>query len=223
MPKLNTTIDNLEWKSNKVIGAVPSAEWTDAQYPSAKTLYNAYNTLLSNIYPIGSILTTATKTNPAATLGGTWTLVDKAFKNTYINLNSDHWTKANANIFGYSSIMLNDHVISLRLGLETTKAITAADVNNTALTLGTLNVSALGISTISQTVYNAVAFSDSGQSTICYKVSGNGQIDIFDVLNADGTHTMPAASSFYIYLVQPINHDAMQDDFCDKFYWKRTA
>lgn len=223
MPKLNTTIDNLEWKSNKVTGAVPSADWTDTQYPSAKALYNAYNTLVSNIYPVGCIMTMATNKNPGETLGGTWVLVDKAFKNTYTNLTSAHWTSKNATISNYSSIMLNDHVVSLRLGLDTTKAITATDVNNTYLTLGTLNVAALGISNFSQTVYSGVAVSDNGQCTICYKVSGNGQIDLYDVLNADGTHTMPTASSFFIYLTQPINYDMMQDAYCDKFYWKRTA
>ena len=47
MPKLNTTIDNLEWKSNKVTAANPSSSWTDTQYPSAKALYNAYNKLIN--------------------------------------------------------------------------------------------------------------------------------------------------------------------------------
>ena len=223
MSKLNATIDQIELNTNKVTGTAPSSGWTDTQYPSAKALYNAYSSLLNIQHPIGSIIITSTKTNPANTLGGTWVLVDKAFKNTYINLNSTHWTKANANLYGYSSIMLNDHTISLRLGLETTKAITAADVNNVSLTLGTVDITAFGISSLSHTIYNAVAFSDNGQSTICYRIATNGQIDLFDVLHADGTHTMPTASSFYIYLVQPINYDVIQDDFCDKFYWKRTA
>lgn len=45
MPKLNTTIDNLELKTNRVIGTVPSSDWTDNQYPSAKTLYTTYDAL----------------------------------------------------------------------------------------------------------------------------------------------------------------------------------
>lgn len=41
MPKLKTTINNLQLISNKVSGT-PSVSWTDAQYPSAKTLYDTY-------------------------------------------------------------------------------------------------------------------------------------------------------------------------------------
>lgn len=49
MPKLNVTIDQIETTTNKVIGSIPSPSWTDAQYASAKTLYETYATLLSQI------------------------------------------------------------------------------------------------------------------------------------------------------------------------------
>ena len=71
MPKLETTVDNLELKSNKIISTstVTPDAWTDAQYPSAKTLLNI-------AHPIGSVLTTSTNSDPALTLGGSWELID---------------------------------------------------------------------------------------------------------------------------------------------------
>jgi hypothetical protein len=218
MPKLDTTIDNLERKSNKVMGTVPSASWTDTQYPSAKTLYNTYATLLDMMHPVNSILTTATNTNPAATLGGTWELVDKGFKNAYITLDSSYWTGTNANISTYSNIMLADHTISLRLALTTTAAMT----DNTT-TLGRLAIESCGIDKLSHAIFCEAAVSDEGNCTVNYRIEQTGEVKIYDVLNADGTHSMASNSTLYIHLVQPINHLSMHDDFCDKFYWKRTA
>ena len=43
MPKLNTTLDNIETVANKVIGTTPSADWTDAQYQDEyQKLYDEY-------------------------------------------------------------------------------------------------------------------------------------------------------------------------------------
>lgn len=221
MPKLNTTIDNLEWKSNKVTGSVPSSSWTDAQYPSAKTLYNAYNKLINIAHPIGSILITATNTNPASTIGGTWVLVDKAFKFAYFDaaLNeADFWTNTNASLKQYSNILINDHEISLRLNIWLD-----IQLDDSELELGKLNVAACGITEFSHTIFSDVSISDGGNCTVAYKLSQDGTISVLEVLNLDGTHSMDSGQNFYINLVQPIYHTKMIDSFCDKFYWKRTA
>ena len=276
MPKLNTTIDNLELKSNKVIGATPSAGWTDAQYPSAKTLYSTYTTLNSGIssaatrcttlettcnnlvntcnaltsttagltttcnnlttsynslntkvtnflniaHPVGSVMITSTNANPASTVGGTWTLVDKGFKDTSGYITSTHWTAGTGELVGDqgSLFLLKDHIISLRLNLKNTEALT-----DTTSTIGTLKLNALGISSLALSVVSDVTASDGGQCTISYAIGTSGTVTSTDVLTIDGKHSLAAGNTFSIHLMQAISYPEMLDAYCDKFYWKRTA
>ena len=226
MPKLNTTIDNLEWKSNKVTGVTPSEDWTDAQYPSAKALYNAYNTLLNNIYPIGCIMTTATNKNPSETLGGTWELVDKTLRARQVKLDSTYWTAANATLGvggsgsdAESSCSFGDHGVNLRLRIITSTALDDTD----GVVMGTLNLEKLGIIHLHYATLFDIATSDGGQCTVNYCFDINGTLRVYDVQNIDGTHTMESGRYFYVDIKEEIPHTLMVDSFCDKFYWKRTA
>ena len=232
MPKLNTTIDNLELKSNKVIGATPSASWTDAQYPSAKALYSAYTSAISTAnsyaqslalnvaHPVGSIMITSSNASPASTVGGTWELIDKGFADISGYITSAHWTAGTADLVGAqgSLFLLKDHIISIRLNLTNNAALT-----DSTSTLGTLNLNALGITTLAHTVVSDVTASDGGQSTISYSVGLGGAITTSDVLNLDGKHNMAAGNTFSIHIMQAISHPEMLDAYCNKFYWKRTA
>jgi hypothetical protein len=213
MPKLNTTIDNLEWKSNKVISTSTNNpdSWTDAQYPSAKTLLNF-------AHPIGSVLTTSTNTNPASTLGGTWELVDKAFKGMYITLDNSYWTPVSATLGDRSNILLNNHMIAMRLNFTTT-----AELTDTPTDLGTLDLSRCGISALSYDILYNPIISDSGNCTMNYRMTQDGTLSVHEVLNINGTQSMPRGCDFFINIVQPVGHDKKLDEFCDKFYWKRIA
>ena len=221
MPKLNTTVDNLELKSNKIISTstiAPDA-WTDAQYPSAKTLLNV-------AHPIGSILTTATKTNPSSMLGGTWELVDKTFKNAYILLDNTYWTSTNSELVltteqGDSSaciVTLVDHTVHIRLKLRPAIQLTDSDI-----TLGTLNLAAVGVSDLLYTAFSQVALSDGGQCTVSYSMNNAGTVISHDVLNVDGKHVMAADQFFYVDVTETVTSSKMLDSFCDKFYWKRIT
>lgn len=224
MPKLDTTITNLERKTNKVTGTVPSSSWTDTQYPSAKALYNAYTKLVNIAHPVGSILTTSTNTSPASTLGGTWELVDKTFKTDYKTLNSSYWTSKNATLDGATSgltstVSWTDHSINIRLKLNVTTKLT-----DTETELGTLKLASIGVERLPYTIYYGVAQSDGGQCVINYSFAyETGTITVHDVINIDGTHTMESGQYFFIDVQEDIPHDIMLDSFCDKFYWKRTA
>ena len=217
MPKLNTTIDNIELKNNKIISTnpVPPTEWTDAQYPSAKTLLNI-------AHPIGSVLVTATENNPASIVGGTWELIDKTFRYQYITLDSTFWTGTNASIYPTStaaSVILSDHMFSLKLAVQVNIPIN----DDNSVPLGTLALRSCGIEKLPQHIMYAPAVSDEGNCTIAYYVGTDGQIELYEAINIDGTHSMTSGSVFYVYLNQPISHENMLDGFCDKFYWKRIA
>ena len=214
MPKLNTTIDNLEWRSNKIVSTNTAAPdtWTDAQYPSAKLLLNI-------AHPVGSVLTTSTNTNPASTLGGTWELVDKTFKETYITLTSDHWAATNAALSNYSNAFLSDHNLALRLHLTTNIALT----DDNSFPLGTLNLASLGASQLTYSIFYNTTISDDGNCSLTYRIDQDGLITVPEVLNVNGTHNMASGSNFFIHTVIPVDYGKMLDSFCDKFYWKRTA
>lgn len=228
MPKLDTTIDNLERKSNKVIGTTPSANWTDAQYPSAKTLYSTYTTLLDLMHPVDSILTTATNTNPSATLGGTWELVDKEFRVNQLKLDSSYWTNTNATLLTGGSTdddasicSWTGHSIFIRLGIYPTIELTDA-----TLSMGKLNLPALGITSLPYSTRFGVTSSDAGNCYINYSfLRDTGELIVFDAINVDGAHSMTVGTEryFYVHIQEEIPYTLMNDDFCDKFYWKRTA
>ena len=222
MPKLDTTIDNLELKSNKVTGTVPSASWTDAQYPSAKTLYNAYNNILNMLHPVGSIMTTAAKVNPAETVGGTWELVDKDAKDRWMQIPTTAWTPGAADINTYESnlsyVSLSQHTVHFRMFFSTT-----ADLTDTEIVLGKLDVAACGLVGIPYGILGEVAASDGGACTICWKLTTEGTLSVVDVLNVDGTHLVPSGQTFYLNFTYFAKSAELLDDFCDKFYWKRTA
>lgn len=223
MPKLNTTIDNLEWKSNKVTGPIPDASWTDSQYPSAKALYNTYNNLLNLMHPVGSILTTSTNVNPAEAVGGgTWELVDKDARDIWMQLPTTAWIPQNADINTYSSnlsyVTLSQHTAHFRLFFTTT-----ADLTDTEVALGKLIPEAVGLVGIPYGILSEVAISDGGQSTLCWKLTTDGTISVVEVLNLDGTHVLPSGQTFYLNFTYLIKGAELLDDFCDKFYWKRTA
>lgn len=223
MSKLNTTVDNIELKTNRVTGTVPSANWTDSQYPSAKALYNAYNKLLNIQHPVGSILTTATNTNPSKTLGGTWTLIDKAFRNSYIVLDSGNWTKGTAELItttDASTVALVDHMINIRLKVQPNVELTDSDS-----VLGTLKFDELGVERLHYSILYATAQSDGGQCQVNYSFAHDtGVLTAHDAINlADGSHSMAAGQFFFVNITEAIPYSLMLDEFCDKFYWKRTA
>ena len=62
-----------EDKTNKVTSISSSS--TNAQYPSAKAVYN----LISLIYPIGSIYMSVNNTDPSTFLGGEWEQIEDRF------------------------------------------------------------------------------------------------------------------------------------------------
>lgn len=227
MPKLDTTIDNLERKTNKVTGNVPSSSWTDAQYPSAKTLYSAYanlSNMIDLVHPIGSILTTATNVNPSGSLGGSWELVDKSLKNRSLALTSAHWINPSGSelkseiLEGSSYLNVTDHTISIRIGVKTT-----AEVSDSDLKLGKLIVDVCGVTELMHAMVYDATISENSNCTICYKFDKDGTLTVCDVFGTNGARTAPIGTTFYIHTVQPVYNIQMIDEFCDKFYWKRTA
>lgn len=257
MPKLNTTIDNLELKTNRVFGNTPSAAWTDEQYPSAKTLYSTYNSLhgectgvsdrcktletnygtltktcesLSDSYdtltesynklvniahPVGSIMITATNTNPSSKVGGTWTLIDKGFTSANASSTSYFTPKTNV-VHNDTNVTRAGHTIRIR-----TAVTVNTEVTDTGLSLGTLNFSSFGITKIATGLVGGTVFSDGANCGISWNLdAATGELSISDVFETAKT---TSGNGFNIDMTFPVQYTHMVDSFCDKFYWKRTA
>lgn len=243
MPKLNTTVDNLELKTNRVTGSVPSADWTDAQYPSAKALYNTYNSLQTSYtgistrcttlestiasltttcnnfiniaHPVGSIMITSTNTSPAGTVGGTWTLVDKGFT-PYAASATNFFTPAANVTQGGTFVTRSGNTLRVRAALTIN-----AEVSDNGLTLGTFNFSNIGITSLATDFTGSTCYSDGANCGISWNVdSATGVLTATDVF--DSTKTT-SGSAFSFDFTVPVIYTHMKDAVCNKFYWKRTA
>ena len=173
-----------------------------------------------NMYPVGSVYCNSTNTNPSEIYGGEWELVDKGFKTgtTDITQNATEYLSG----FEVSSVRTGQ-TVRFRIHLTTAKA-----VNDSSVILGTVDLEAHGLVDTNESyflygIFGGVAISDGGNATITYDFNNTGVLEVNDCLNVDGTHVLPAGSSFYINAVVTTSQSRMSDEFCDKFYWKRIA
>lgn len=223
MPKLDTTVNNVELTVNRITMDSPNANWTDTQYPSAKTVYEAYNNLnnkINAVHPVGSVLCMSTNTNPSTTLGGTWTLIDKEFRQTWIDLTASDWT-ASAATFHAGCIALYGKTGLVRLSCIPTA--TFGDGNPT--TMGKINWSNYGLGETYFSCAYQPAQGDGANSSVVYTLTTDGTINCYDALNVDGSHSVTVNTGYDIYFTNYVTWAManMPDNYCDKFYFKRTA
>jgi hypothetical protein len=219
MPKRAISVNDIQLVENIVEASAPSEEWTAQQYPSAKTLYNIYN----KMYPICSVVCMSTNKNPggADALGiGTWTLVKRELKDTYVSLaEGKGWTSTNATL-ETGCFMVHNDMWNVYLNVKLTKA--TAD-STTAL--GTLDPTVIGLTRV-PFEKNGLPFTIDGDSvTGNYRVETSNVVSINDAWTPDGTHAFTYGSYplclHFSYTIPQENY--LMDSFCDKFYFKRTA
>jgi hypothetical protein len=240
MAKLDTTVENIQLKSNMLTSGkladlttseAKEAAWTDAAYPSAKAVadkISAFN------LPIGSVLITSTNTSPATNVGGTWALIDKEYSSVADPRVSEYWTPnkngtTDADAAGF--VIRTNHLIDLTLQI-TTKTVVSVP-NNSQITLGTINHSKIGagdgigqllnFNYIGVSFANAVYTNNSTTESCIIKCSlgSQGEFSISDIYNTN--RQLPVGTTIYVNVSVPMRMNDMSDSFCNKFYWKRTA
>ena len=174
----------------------------------------ALNDKIAALYPVGSIYTTSTNTNPSSILGGTWTLTGKLFKEAYIDNPSGILTLNNCSA-GSSHVALNGNVISFKANLTN-----SVELSDSSVKLATINLSKIGITRFSMT-HSTVGYSDNGNVILMVTIDySTGAINCVDIVGAD---SIASGKSIEVFLTTTVRTAYMLDSFCDRFYWKRTA
>ncbi len=228
MAQLNTTAENLQWKSNMIIAGAADTDWaSDSKYPSAKAVADKISKIAPGKieHPIGSVLITSTNVNPGASVGGTWELLDKEYKNemTALTANVSAWTAGSASLTSGYVIRAN-HSSRLKLVLTTTASLSTGaslgTISPATVGTGDIPLIAFGVSDVVEDIVQAVNKEGTKTYDIQYSINANGVITITKIFNNE---TLPVGTVLNITTHIPMVKDFMADWACDKFYWKRTA
>ena len=200
---------------------------TGATYDSSSRKLTLTKGASTSSFPVGSVLMihkelatgeTAQSTNPATTLGGEWTLIDKEFKNTSSNIAS-LWTSNRATASG--SISWADHSICVKMWLVTDEYPLSAGNS-----FGSIDRTKAGVTDFTYSDEGGIALAVSGTTNttgyvIKYKLDGGGYLSLDRLYDEDVAAI--SGATIHIQTIIPIAWGSMLDSACDKFYWKRTA
>ncbi len=208
--------------TNDITGTVDEGQAIFVISTNKKTCYINDNEVATfeRVYPIGSIYCSSINTDPSEIYGGTWELIDKGFKNETTVITQQ--ATENLSAFEIASIRASN-TIRFRFALTTSK-----EIGDSTVDLGTVNLAQHGLTDdgsgfFPYGVFGGVAMSDSGYGTVLLYFTSEGILQTRDCIMGDGSHILPANSPFYFNVTLPVKPSQMLDEFCDKFYWKRTA
>lgn len=169
------------------------------------------------VYPVGSVyIANAPDTKPANLFGGTWKLVDKGFKSvfSYSDNSEDFVSLISASA---STVRVNRGGNTINLSCSFTLS---AELTDTATSIATFNLGKVGITNFPCTIW-FLGYTDGGNATVMLKIDfENGTLSCTDVLPS---HSVPSGSSINFDVSVTLPFGSMVNDYCDKFYWQRTA
>ena len=166
---------------------------------------------IPTLFEVGSIYISANNTSPSTLFGGTWELIDKEFRSESVSDSSAFTTSATMSSYGVTCCR-GGHTAEIYFYFTPTSAL-----GETNVTLGKWNWSNLGFTKL-PAPQPYFAFNDTANGGIAGVINISGSMSNQDIINS---HT--AAQMWQLTFTAVIPWDYMLDDFCDKFYWKRTA
>lgn len=175
--------------------------------------------VVSKLYPVGSIHITDQNVNPGDTLGGTWELISKHFANargtdgiTYNVTNTQNGT------FAY---IRTDQAIQFRLYWEN-----KIEYGDTAIEIATFDIADFGLTGSPYMIY-PVGQSDGLNATLLMRVSfdntGRGVVSLFDTIYKGATPASQIGASCQCNFMLMFADYHMEDGACNQFVWRRTA
>ena len=171
------------------------------------------------MYPVGAVYVSSTNENPASYLGGTWELFDKSLARYYYTAtNNPQIVSVNENTTYHSvAITVDGHSIFVKCIVAFSG--TFLESNRNALTI---NFNEIGITRITAQA-NGHGGSDDGNAIVLGSIAYSSGVVSLTQAVAIGGSSIPADTNITIDFVANVGMNYMLDEFCDKFYWKRTA
>lgn len=171
--------------------------------------------------PVNSVVITSTNTAPS--YPGTWTLIDKEFKDRGLwsrtpsdSDNIVYWlTDAIAEDNETASIVWHDHCILVRLNWDSYMLESDATRQICRIPLSSLGVTTMTFST-------DVDYHDVMRALGFFHITTRGNYAYVEIV--DWIHEASQGNgTWHAEFDVPIPHQQMLDSACDKFYWRRTA
>lgn len=167
-------------------------------------------------HKVGDIYVTSKNENPSSYLGGTWILVDKEFKPQYLDADTGIFTHNTTNVSESSAVaVLGGHTLRIRLTVVNKIAL-----NDTNKELGTINLSKVGVANF---VYTVNFFGSCSDDTSLVRGQVVHNTGVVNHLGTVGGTSIEASKTTNIDFTIPLIEERMLNEFCDKFYWKKTA
>jgi len=217
-----SVIDDLQSQINENKNSIQNNTTSIENNTSSINTLKDKNSFL-DAYPVGSVFISDTNTNPGTIYGGTWTLVDKKFKNYFYNSS----TNTNITMVIPTSNISNNYFYMIRKG-DTIRfrmlLVNAVAFSDTNLELGTINLGNFGVSNLTLSYKNFSCGTDNGNGIALIDIDTNtGVVTLTDVITKTSEGTIPAGSNIWCDITVPIALSHMLDSAAGEFHFKRTA
>ena len=181
------------------------------------SIMNDGKALLDIIHPIGCTYITESNTDPANILGfGKWELYDKEFKPQYLSADEGIFTHNTTNVSESSAVaVFGGHTVRVRI-----TAVNKVALSDTNKELGTINLDKIGVQNL---IYTETFNASCSDDTSVARVSVTHNTGLVTHLGTIGGTSIAVGETINIDFTVPMIAERMLNEFCDKFYWKRTA
>lgn len=166
------------------------------------------------VYPVGHVVMTSTNESPANSLGGTWTCVNKVFK----DLGNTVTTTLGSYASSFTCYVLRAGN-TIRMRIYFIPNVTIAD---TAYHMGTIDLTSLGVNSLGYAQYYQPAGSDAANGYAMCLVHSSGKVETVEAVGKT-SGSLPTGGGFYLEFSQVCYPSQMLDDACKAWFWKRTA
>jgi hypothetical protein len=179
-------------------------------------------TMNLKFYPVGSLYVTSTNENPSSYLGGEWELDDKHLKRAY------YISTSNPEIIKAVGSYCDDYTLEIIVdGHNILVSVTyslSQDSTETNFNVVTLDFPKIGVSRTSFGAY-FFASSDDANGIACLTMGGqSGLIQQYDFVGKNNnTVGFPKDTRVQGFVDLKTAKGYIDDNFCDKFFWKRIG
>lgn len=171
------------------------------------------------LYPVGSVYISNTNASPSESFGGTWKLIDKEFSDSSsVKDTTEYFSSTNSEIECTFSWVRSGHTIYTRLIFKNASTMEAVFMGNEPI--GVLNLNTFCVSNLCFDKFS-IAMSPDSDALAQVKFDDAGEVYVYDVLGKTKNY-IDVGDSCFVSFTHTISHEYMNDDACDKFYWKRT-